>query len=118
MLRRYEFGDGLIDQPPDDPTPPQDTGGTGGATETPVPTPTPPNVPETPSDQAAIDSAPTVAQQPVTLGDETVLAGVSPFRDGRPGNSLPTALVIALVLLGITGTALLARPLQRVLGRS
>ena len=54
----------------------------------------------------------------MTIGDESVLAGVSPFRDGRPGNTLPTALVIALVLLGVAGAALAARPLQRALSRS
>ena len=61
VLRRYEFGDGLIDPPPDDPS----SGQTGtGVTKTPTATPTPPNVPETPADQAAIDQAPAVAQQP------------------------------------------------------
>lgn len=115
VLERYEFGDGLIDQPP---AGAPSTGSGGPRPGEPTPTPTPPNVPETPADQAAIDAAPAVARQPVTIGDRTVLAGVSPFRDGRPGNTLPTALVIALVLLGLTGAALVARPLQRALGRS
>lgn len=113
VLERYEFGDGSLAPPPVDP-------GTGTGVPRPgepTPTPTPPNVPETPADQAAIDAASTVAQQPVTIGDRSVLAGVSPFRDGRPGNTLPTALVIALVLLGLTGVALVARPLKRALGR-
>ena len=113
VLKRYEFGDGLIDGPPD-----SGAGTGGGQPGEPTPTPTPPNVPETPADQAAIDEAPAVAQQPVTIGDESVLAGVSPFRDGRPGNTLPTALVIALVLLGMTGAALLARPVLRRLRRT
>src|SRR5687767_13893007 len=57
VLKRYEFGDGLIDQVPGDPTSPETGSGLPGE---PTPTPTPPNVPETPADQAAIDQAPTV----------------------------------------------------------
>lgn len=100
LLKRYEFGDSTLD-----PGPPPDGTGSGGTNE-PLPTPTPPNVPETDADRQAIAAAPEVAQQPVTIGDDQVVAGVSPFRDGRPGNTLPAALVIALMLLAIAAVAI------------
>jgi hypothetical protein len=91
------------------------TGGTGGppsagGTQNP---PQPQLVPESDSDKKALADAALAPTQPVTVGGEDVLAGVTPLSEGYRANDMPATLLVALILLALAGLALCLPPLRR-----
>lgn len=87
--------------------------GRPGVTTDPGPEPTPPLVPETDADRVALDESRRAPERPVTVGGEELVAGASPLRDGYRANSVPSSLVITLVLLALAGLALVLPPARR-----
>jgi hypothetical protein len=118
VLRKAELPTGSGSTPPTTgtgSTPPTFGGGvvvpptTSGA----VPVPTPPVVPQTPQDQAALVASRSAPEHPVQVAGQNLLAGAAPLREGYRANGLPTSLVVALILLGLAGTALSFPPVRR-----
>ncbi|MEJ7891539.1 MAG: hypothetical protein WKF94_02730 [Solirubrobacteraceae bacterium] len=114
VLRRAELTG--TSNPPPTPEPITDGGGSSGAGGGPPAAPEPaaappPLVPETDGDRAALEGAARAGDQPVTVGGENLLAGVTPLGDS--GNPLPAPLVVALIGLGLAGLAIAVPSLRR-----
>jgi hypothetical protein len=68
--------------------------------------------PSSPADNAAIQKAQASGDAPVKVGQSTVVPGVTGLASGAPRTTLPTGIVIVLVLLGI-GALAAATPYAR-----
>jgi hypothetical protein len=79
--------------------------------------PSAPLTPQTPEDTAALTQAHDAPDHPVSVAGQDLLAGAAPLREGYRANGLPSALVIALILLGLAGLALSIPPVRRRLPR-
>jgi hypothetical protein len=67
-----------------------------------------------PKEQRALEAAATTGgAKPVQVGDTTVVPGASGFAAGAARNAIPTSLLVALILLGLTGLAAAARNPRR-----
>jgi hypothetical protein len=67
-----------------------------------------------PKEQRALEAAAIAGgAKPVQVGDTTVVPGASGFAAGAARNAIPTSLLVALILLGLTGLAAAARDPRR-----
>lgn len=110
-LREAELAAARDPAPTPTPTPTDSGGSGGGQPSDPIPTPTPGLVPETDGDRDALARAADAGEQPVTVGGENLLAGVTPLSGA--GNPLPAPVVVALIGLGLAGLALALPSLRR-----
>jgi hypothetical protein len=91
----------------------ESAGGAGGGSSAPPPEPL---TPSGPAETAALEQA--VAQggeQPVQIGDSTVLPGASGFEAGAARSDIPGTLLTTLILLGLAALAAAAPYARRTL---